>query len=194
LVGSANVIKTVIKTTIKTTVCLFATFLLISLLTSPAFAEDQPAASTRAPGCGALGTKFDVKTDKDPHPVQPEAGKALLYFIQDDAAFITRPRPTTRMGVDGAWVGATHSNSYLYVSVNPGVHHLCASWESAEGSGDLEEAAAHFTAEAGGMYYFEAINVYSADASKSVRLNLLDSDEGQLLVDRSSFSASRPKK
>lgn len=185
-------IKTTMKPMFKnTTICLLAPLLLTSL----AFAQGQPATSTRAPGCGALDTRFDVKTDKDPqHPAQPEAGKALVYFIQDDAAFITRPRPTTRMGVDGAWVGATHSDSYLYVSVTPGVHHLCASWQGAEGSGVLEEAAAHFTAEAGGVYYFEAKNTYSADASKSVRLNLLDSDEGQLLVDRSSFSASRPRK
>jgi len=135
-----------------------------------------------------------VKTDKETHPAQPEAGKALVYFIQDDSAFASRPRPTTKMGIDGEWVGATHSNSYFYVSVNPGVHHLCASWQTGEGSEEVEVAAAHFTAEAGGVYYFDAKNAYGREVSKSISLNLLDSDEGPLMTNRFSFSSSRPKK
>src|SRR5271170_7582277 len=76
-----HMIKTTMKPMFKNTrICLLAPLLLTSL----AFAQGQPAASTRAPGCGALDTRFDVKTDKDPHSAQPEAGKALVYFIQDD--------------------------------------------------------------------------------------------------------------
>jgi hypothetical protein len=157
-------------------------------------AQGQPAGNAPSLACGAPDARFDVKTDHEPHPAQPESGKALVYFIQDDSAFASRPRQTTRMGVDGEWVGATHSNSYFYVSVNPGVHHLCASWQTAEGSGEIEEAAAHFTADAGGVYYFEARNAYGREVSKSISLIPLDSDEGALLAGRFSFSASRPKK
>ena len=165
-------------------------FLLTGLLfTSSLFAQDNAAGGLGAPGCGSPDTTFDVKTVTGQHPAQPEAGKAVVYFIQDDSAFITRPRPTTRMGMDGEWVGATHSNSYLYFSVNPGVHHICASWQG----WNQEVGAAHFTAEAGGVYYFEAKNSYW-NGSTSIRLNPLDSDEGQLLLNRFSFSTSRPKK
>jgi hypothetical protein len=165
---------------------LFTTF----LFTSSLFAQDNAAPSAGAPGCGAPDTKFDVKTAEGQHPAQPEAGKALVYFIQDDSAYISRPRPTTRMGVDGEWVGATHSNSYFYFSVNPGLHHLCASWQ---GDGQ-KAAAAHFTAEAGGVYYFEVKNSYWTNGSTGMSLDPVDSDEGQLLVNQFSFNISHPKK
>jgi len=169
-------------------VLLFAVF----LFTPSLFAQDNAAGSAAAPGCGAPDTTFEVKTGKSHPPAQPETGKALLYFIQDDSDFATRPRPTTRMGIDGKWVGATHSSSYFYFSVDPGVHHVCASWQGMEI--DQVTAAAHFTAEARGVYYFEAKNTYSASGSKGIRLNPLDSDEGQLLVSQFSFSTSHPKK
>ena len=28
-------------------------------------------------------------------------------------------------GIDGAWTGASHGNSYFSVSVDPGVRHVC---------------------------------------------------------------------
>jgi hypothetical protein len=41
-------------------------------------------------------------------PSQPESGKALVYFIEDDSTFNSSPKPTTRAGIDGNWVGVTH--------------------------------------------------------------------------------------
>lgn len=73
---------------------------IILLLTSSVFAQDKPG-SLGAPGCGDPTTKFEVKTNKEQHPAQPEAGKALLYFIENDSNWEMNPRPTTRMGVDG---------------------------------------------------------------------------------------------
>src|SRR5437870_487716 len=56
-------------------------------------------------GCGPAAARFDVKTDKMQHPfVQPEAGRAIVYVFEDDrtaGAF-----PTTRVGLDGRWMGA----------------------------------------------------------------------------------------
>jgi hypothetical protein len=55
-------------------------------------------------------------------------------------------------------------------------------------------AAAHFKAEDGGVNHFEAKNGYGREVSKSMSLNLLDSDEGPVMTSRFSFSSSRPKK
>jgi hypothetical protein len=146
-----------------------------------------------------------VKTTKGQHAIkgdgnhpnagQPDPGKALVYFLEDDTGFESAPKPTTRIGVDGQWVGATHGNSYLYFSVDPGVHHLCASWQRAialfQGR---KTAAAHFTAEAGQTYYFSAKNIWTRDGPSDMSLNPVDSDEGQLLANKFSFSASQPRK
>lgn len=121
-----------------------------------------------------------------------------MFVIEDDSNFDSFPKPTTRTGLDGQWVGATHGNSYLYFSVAPGVHHLCTSWQTSVIMGKGHQtAAAHFTADSGGVYYFLAKNkFFMADTSRmlDVTLTPLDSDEGQLLVNRSDLSTSRVKK
>lgn len=94
-----------------------------------ALAIFSPAALAQSgPGCGPASVKLDVSTTKQ-RPAAPEiqAGKALVYFLQDDLKYNATPRPTTRFAIDGTWVGATHANSYFYVFVDPGEHHLCAS-------------------------------------------------------------------
>jgi hypothetical protein len=95
----------------------------MALLTiaSTAYGQTKPSGAVSVPGCGAANIEFNVKTDDKQHAaVQPDAGKANVYFLQDDAEFGSNPRPTTRFGLDGAWTGATHSSSYFYVSVDPG--------------------------------------------------------------------------
>jgi len=78
----------------------------------------------------------------------------MVYFVEDDTEFESTPKPTTRIGVDGTWVGASHGNSYFSFAVAAGVHHLCASWQSLAVIGAQDTSAApHFTAEAGQVYY-----------------------------------------
>jgi hypothetical protein len=161
----------------------------------PAVAQDL-----QAPGCGDPNAKFSVKTTKGQHPNQAntdqsDSRKALIYFLEDDTGYEAAPKPTTRIGVDGQWVGATHGDSYLYFSVDPGLHHLCASWQTAVSLFQgRKTAAAHFTAEAGHTYYFSAKNIWTRDGPTDMSLNPVDSDEGQLLANKFSFSASQPKK
>src|SRR5258708_23260552 len=125
------------------------------LLVSSAWAQGKPNSIAVAPGCGPIDAKFEVKTDKAQHPITQEPGRAVVYFVEDDTNFQSTPKPTTRIGLDGSWVGANHGNSYFYFTVEPGEHHLCASWQSTVGFGTRHKsAAAHFTAEAGGVYYF----------------------------------------
>ncbi len=154
----------------------------VLLFGSLAFAQDLGAL-----GCGDDNAKFAVKSEKGQHKLQTEPGKALVYFIQDDSDFSKLPRPTTRMGIDGKWVGATHSNSYSYFSVDPGIHHICAAWQPT--NLDHGIAALHFTAEAGAVYFFGVKNRVTG-----ISFAPLDSDEGKFLVSRYALSTSHPKK
>ena len=109
--------------------------------------------------------------------------------------FDSRPRPSTLVGLDGQWIGATDGNSYFYFSVDLGEHHLCTNWQGFSFLGKMRTAGApHFTAEAGGVYYFRAKDIYLSDEYFDLKLEQVDSDEGQLLVGRFAFSSSHAKK
>jgi len=171
--------------------------ILILLFASPVLAQNKLVDTAIAPGCGADDSKFEVKTDQSQHPVtHPEAGKALIVFIEDDTDFSSTPKPTTRAGLDGGWVGATHGNSYFSFSVDPGEHHLCASWQKAVILRQGHKAAvAHFTAEAGNVYFFRVKNSWHLDhGTAEIAFAPLDSDEGLLLASKFALSTSNPKK
>lgn len=170
--------------------------LLLSFATV-SLAQTQSVERAAAPGCGKDDVKFDVKTDKSRHPFpRPDPGKALVYFLQDDTDFLSSPRPTTRFGLDGSWIGATHSSSYFYASVNPGQHHLCAGWQSFVGlTTGQKSAAAQFNAEAGGTYFFVVRNhAMQERMPPGMKLHTLDPDEGQLLMSKYAFSTASAKK
>ena len=170
--------------------------LMILLFSVPAFAQNASTATGASSAvCSNLpNTIFDVKTDNGEHPAQPVAGKALVYFLQDDTNYIARPRPTTRLAVDGAWVGATRSDSYFYFSVDPGEHHLCAGWQAGGLQPTAGVAAVHFTAVAGHVYYLRVQNGSLKDGGTTIELGRVDSDEAHLLISRYAFSSSSAKK
>jgi hypothetical protein len=142
-------------------------------------------------GCGIPGVSFDVKTKGNQHPIaQPEPGKSLIYFFQDDSLYVAGIRHTSRYAIDGTWVGATHANSYFYLSIVPGEHHLCTEWQDAE---NPQAAALHFTGQPSAVYYFRVENASSERASNA-RFEPIDSDEGLLLIRRFSLSISHPHK
>ena len=165
------------------------------LLTFSGLAQDGPAGAAGTPGCGVTNVKFDVKTAKDQHQPLPNANKALVYIIEDDSDFGSIPKPTTRIGADGNWLGATHGNSYFSFFVDPGVHHLCVNWQSAVLlAKGRQTAALHFTAQSGGTYYFQIKNTYWLDHGRAgMSLNPLDSDQGQLLADKFPLSIPHEK-
>jgi hypothetical protein len=162
----------------------------------PAQAQKKPAAAIGLSGCGDPAAKFEVKPSKGPNTAQPDAGKALVFFIEEDVntQFFTH---TTRAGIDGKWMGATHGSSYFYFPVDPGVHHLCATTQIGGTTEDVLTAVAHFKAEAGGVYYFEMKNISMKDASliysNDATLFPLDSDEGKYLTSRFPLVASHQK-
>jgi hypothetical protein len=159
-----------------------------------------PPTGTATPadaGCGSDKISFDVKSDGSQHPVsEPPDGKALVYFIQDDHGFEHRPRPTTKWGIDGTWVGATQANAYFYIAVDPGPHQLCAIWQNAAAiTYGRARAATAWVAEAGATYYFMAQDFYWENQIKStMHLGLIVPEEAQLRMSKFAYSTSTQKK
>jgi len=160
---------------------------LVLVLLSASLASAACAHATILPdACGDDSVKFDVKTEKNKTPpVPPEAGKAQIVFIENENSMVGLGMyATVRYGMDGTWVGANHSNSYFTVPVNPGVHHLCVSWQSA---GPFKKAIdmASFTAEPGKVYYYSAdVDVSRGHDGTSIDFSLsqMDEDEGKYRI------------
>ncbi len=133
--------------------------LVLLLLCATLLPAVQARAKTILPdACGDDSVKFDVKTEKDqPPPAPPAAGKAQIVFIENENQGLgLGMHATVRFGVDGAWVGANNDNSYFVVDVDPGVHHLCVSWQSSLKTIKKSIDVASFTAEPGKVYYYAA--------------------------------------
>jgi hypothetical protein len=96
--------------------------LVVAFLASSAFAADQATVAAAESACGPSNVQFDVKTENNQHPTaRAQDGKALVYVVQ----VFEKPRnqfgkPTTKVGLDGTWVGANKSNSYFFFPVEPG--------------------------------------------------------------------------
>jgi hypothetical protein len=174
------------------TIWLLAAFFIFS-------ASSVQAGNAKLPdACGDDKVKIDIKLQKDhPAPADPEPGKAQIFFIESSKkpmalGCMGRCGNFTRYGVDGTWVGATKDNSYFVLSLDPGVHHLCA----VQGKEIYAEA---LTVEAGKAYYFQAN--YNAEGTQygdskhpnyqiksNVDFSLLTEDKGKYLVKVSDLS------
>jgi hypothetical protein len=158
------------------------------LLLASAFAQEPSSATTLA--CGPKDAGFGVKLEKNQHTLaQPESGKALVYFIQEKGS--DSFAVTTKIGIDGAWVGANKNSSYFAASVEPGEHHVCANVQSFRGH---PVELAHFTAEAGQVYYFNARVVYGEAADANLFFAPVDTDQAKYLIAAFPLSVSTPKK
>ena len=163
-------------------------------------AQDSPPTPLQS-ACGPMDVKFQIKMDNSQSPkpnVKAAAGKALVYVIEDQQ-FKGVKQVTVRVGLDGSWVGATRGYSYLSFPVEPGEHHLCV--DIMPGVLSLGRPVSLFglTAEEGDVYYFRArttggppsaMERNGLDSTISIDLDLLNSDEGKLLLTYSSLSLS----
>jgi hypothetical protein len=173
--------------------------LIVLLLASPVFAQDEAETARMAAGCGPNEIKFNVKTDKKRHPTgQPAEGKALVYVFGDeneDNGGFHIGGLTTRIGLDGTWVGANDFKSYFFFSVDPGDdHRLCTSWQSIIKGRTQKSAATSFTAAVGKVYYFRTKTPDRPQPGELVRLAPVDPAEAQLLIASSAFSISHIRK
>ena len=159
------------------------------LFTTSAIAQSQSAPVTAA--CGPKNVTFSVhEADVTVAPAQPDTGKAVIYFIQDEGQLSEGRHYTLKMGLDGAWVGAYRDNAVFTVSVAPGEHHICANVQSNFEAGQ-NLSFAHFTAEAGKVYYFRT---HLSEYGGHMEIDQPDSDQARYLISIYPASLSKPKK
>lgn len=166
-------------------------FAVLPLLVAALSLSAQSAAPVQPAGCGASATHFQVHKAKTAPVLTASADHALVVFLVDDAAFNYVPGPTTRAGLDGQWIGATHGKSFFSFAVDPGPHHLCANWEPFNTSGALSGvnvgfnnrfSTTEFTAQPGQIYFFLVRNSYGQsdrpNAGAEMTLAPLDTSAG----------------
>ncbi len=139
---------------------------------------DQPATAS---ACDDLNVSMAVKlSDSKQAAAEPGPDKAEIYFIQDTGLAITLAYPTTKIGIDGKWVGANKKDSYFSVTVDPGEHHLCAAIQSSLVPNSIE--LAHLTTEPGKMYYYRTRIIMSKDGPVYLGFVPVDSDEARYMI------------
>ena len=112
--------------------------------------------------CGDDKVTFDVKTEKDqPAPAPPADGKAQIVFIEtQDKTWgcLGCGTPATRFGMDGAWVGANHGDSYFTRRQSRRASIISVlRWQSVLRTDQARcVGMASLTAEAGKVYYFDS--------------------------------------
>jgi hypothetical protein len=168
--------------------------LLLFFAALPVFAQNPDLVPRAQPACGAATAQFHVTKSNIHTEPQVDPGKALIYLVEEQKFRAFRD-VTVRVGLDGEWVGATRGDSYLSFAVEPGEHHLCVDFLSQFLKPGRLVSLYGFTAQAGKTYYFRART--TASGSRDVAfldLDLVNDDEGKLLVANSPLSVSHPKK
>jgi Protein of unknown function (DUF2846) len=166
--------------------------LVILVFASSSWAQTSIPLSQPEDACGPANVNFDVKFDyQGQHLPTYNPSQALVYFVQTQNLDVIN-RFTVRVAVDGAWVGANHGDSYFFTAVEPGAHHLCARWQSKLSRAQVITLN-DLDAEAGKTYYFR-IKIAGERAAFSFDLLKTNPDEARLLIERSPYSISQPKK
>jgi hypothetical protein len=159
-------------------------FVALLLLSVSALAQTSPVPQSD-PSCGPPDIDFNVTLDRSKHmEPPPEPGMARVFFIKDDGDMGDSQHFVLKLGMDGEWIGAFKQNSFMTVSVEPGVHHVCVNVQS-KFSRDVE-ALAHFKADEGKTYYFRTQFLAGLPSayrnSGLIDLAAIDSDETRYLL------------
>jgi hypothetical protein len=174
---------------------LISCFTLFSAFTLAAHAQQIPP-DPYTGSCGTVEANFSVKhAPSSPFPMQPPPGKALVYVIETmppDIPFLTKK---VNIGLDGAWLGATDTQSYISFPVDPGLHRLCAVYQGkAHALDDNDQTLLlQLNAEPGRIYYFRYKAFFLRDQQGFAFFNWVDENEGQLLLSRSKLAVSTLK-
>jgi len=171
-----------------------ASVVVILLSAFCAYAQETPAAPHLPAACGPIGANFDTEISTVQPPAQPEPGNALVFVAEDyPTMYPGIGAATIKIGLDGAWMGATHGSSYVFFQVRAGEHHLCIKWQSRLKRLSKLASFARLTAESGKTYYLRS-RITSSSALMYLDLDAIDPDEGQYLVASSSLVTSRTRK
>jgi hypothetical protein len=121
------------------------------------------------------------------------AGKALVYFDENDAGYVSLAPPATRVGVDGKWIGAMQEVSWFYAYVDPGPHTLCANWQTSwPPAWTKTTQTAGFEAQAGAVYYFE-VRYEKISGQVHMTLQPLDGERGAKTIAKYFYCTSQPR-
>jgi hypothetical protein len=164
----------------------------ILLFASCSWAQNEIPALGALAACGPANVNFNVKLDyQGQHLPAENSTKALAYFMQTQTE--KAPGITAKVAVDGTWVGANHGDSYFFLTLEPGEHHLCAYWQSRI---ELVQQVTlnKFTPEAGKAYYFRIRITGGGREGSAFDLVAMNDDEEQFLVARSPYGISQSKK
>lgn len=75
--------------------------------------------------CGPIGKKpSDLPAPSLPAQIPP--GMARVYVITYAMGSTFSYTPSTKIGMDGQWIGQSRPCGHLAVDIPPGVHHFCA--------------------------------------------------------------------
>jgi hypothetical protein len=146
--------------------------------------------------CGDPSILFNATVAKTPgpKPEAPSAGKAQLVFIlvaakKGGGSIFGIHDWTTRVGMDGKWLGAAGNNSFFAVDIAPGEHHLCATVQNSMSGAKDMIGMKKFTAEAGKVYFFQFSTMkttVNADKSSqnfyAFQFDPVDEDEGEFRI------------
>jgi hypothetical protein len=153
--------------------------LVMLVLFGPLLVQGQ---SARPAACGDRNVDVSVSLDEKIHDAgAPQPDKALVYFIQETGQTFNLFYPTTKVGVDGEWVGANKKNSYFSFFVAPGEHHFCVAIQSSIVTESAE--LSHFKAEAGKVYYFRTRISMGESAPQYLSVDPVDSDQAEFLIE-----------
>lgn len=171
----------------------------------PAFAQGNEAELRKAAGCGPAKEEYHAKVAKNKHTVrEPDSSKAMVYVIVEEfpspSNFTYLGNITTRVGLDGNWVGANYGESFVSFAVEPGEHRICSDWQSQHKSQRHLSDAASLNAAAGRTYFFHA-QLWTGNSGSGAesnhgpnfKLTEVDSSKGMLLVSKTGESVWKKK-
>lgn len=155
---------------------------------------DPYATQEARAACGPKSAKFAVHLEKHPYTAsQPPSGVARVYIITQIEPLPLRHVPITKLGMDGQWIGAARTYSYIELDVSPGMHHLCAALPangSAFARAAQSLALARLEAQASHTYFFWA---FSIGLGSSFELQPINRDEAAMFLEATPESISQVK-
>ncbi len=166
---------------------------LVLVCAAPVYGQNATRDFRTDAGCGPQKTQYRVTLDApDKGVIAPSPGKARVYVMEIvGSSNNTDTGITTRVGMDGNWVGANSGKGYISFEVDPGRHNICADWQSSIEARQRDGGAIVMTAEEGETYYFVVGVLVQA---LEFTVTEVDEAEGQWLLSISQKSVGTQKK
>lgn len=164
---------------------------LLSILLTGSVSEGFAGSNGLPQSCGPNDVSFTVSKPKSAPPAA-SADKATLVVVQRVGLCVGCS--VTRVGLDGAWIGANKGKSFFAVPIEAGEHHICADWGAPLANTEARIGLTDFQADPGKTYYFETeIETQDPNGAPRMILKQLSADMGTFLAARSEQIVAVPK-